>query len=202
MMNHKKILALIVLIFNGVFLATSTASAQDYRSLISGVTLDSSFAERFILTLNVPGVMVIRTSTYEDTILSLYDANGNCLSMNDDYYANNYDEPRASRITHSAPAGTYYVEVSGFYGNPIIYSITADFENTGGDSNGTDGDDVLNGTDGDDVINGYYGVDEINGSKGNDVLNGGNGGDKIHGGEGNDVLISGDGGNYNGVHIS
>ncbi|MCB9959089.1 MAG: matrixin family metalloprotease [Rhodospirillaceae bacterium] len=64
---------------------------------------------------------------------------------------------------------------------------------SGGDFDGTEGDDTYTGTSADEVIAGNGGADTLSGAGGNDEIDGGTGDDVIAGNDGNDLLTGGPG---------
>ena len=138
----------------------------------------------------------------EDTILKLYDANGNHLSTNDDIDTANqiYDSELVYTATTS---GTYYLSASSYTSNPTrdnsgAYELTVvEYEEVVDTSiRGTNGSNRLTGSNdaekifglgGNDTLYGLGGNDELDGGSGDDTLVGGAGADKLTGGSGNDT---------------
>ena len=147
----------------------------------------------------------------EDTILELYDADGDRLARNDDIDTANRNYN--SELTYTATAtGTYYLSASSYAANPnrdnsgqyeLTVVRTSDATPTdpdpepepGPDIIGTNASETLRGTERGETIEGRGGSDTIFGLGGNDTLDGGSGGDTLEGGEGADVLIGGTGTN-------
>ena len=138
----------------------------------------------------------------EDTILKLFDANGNHIVTNDDIDTANqiYD----SQLVYTATtSGTYYLSASSYTSNPNrdnsgAYELTVeDYELVVGTSikgtnasnrlTGTSAGEKISGLGGNDTLYGRGGDDELDGGTGNDTLVGGAGADELTGGTGNDT---------------
>ena len=140
----------------------------------------------------------------EDTILKLFDAEGNHILTNDDIDSANriFD----SRLTFTVLAGgAYYISAASYTRNPATdnsgtYSILVEeievVTTIDGTITGTSGGNSLTGTDevemiyglgGNDYLYGRGGDDELDGGPGNDTLNGGAGADRLTGGDGIDT---------------
>jgi Ca2+-binding RTX toxin-like protein len=156
--------------------------------------------------------------TLNDPVLTLHDATGAQIAVNDDADATTLD---SRLVVHPVASETFYVEVgafadvtSGSYtlsvqagvtvstpGDDVMVSPAAGGTLMAGAGNDTITADssltvqtYLRGEDGDDVINGGGGFDDINGNMGNDTIHGNNGDDWVVGGKDNDSQ-TGDGGN-------
>jgi Ca2+-binding RTX toxin-like protein len=148
--------------------------------------------------------------TLDDPILTLHDATGAQIAVNDDADATTVD---SRLVVHPAASGVFYLEVGSF---EDVTSGSYTLSVQAGVTVSTPGDDVmvspagggtlmagsgndtitadssltvqtyLRGEDGDDVINGGGGFDDINGNMGNDTLHGNDGDDWVVGGKDND----------------
>lgn len=134
-----------------------------------------------------------------DSVVRIYDANGNLLATNDDGSVGADSGPSTdSGLTFAVPSGgLYYIEISRWVsgagstlevdnapagqtytmhvsvpGHSVVAAVL-----TGSTLNGGDGNDVLNGSSGVDVLNGDLGDDRIIGGAGDDVVDGGLGRD-------------------------
>ena len=140
----------------------------------------------------------------EDTILKLFDADGNHVLTNDDIDAENrvFD----SRLTFTVLAGgAYYISAASFTGNPgtdnsgtytilveeieVVTVIDGTITGTsrGNSLTGTGDGENIYGLGGNDYLYGRGGDDELDGGPGNDTLNGGGGADRLTGGDGEDT---------------
>ena len=135
----------------------------------------------------------------EDTILKLYDSQGNLVAMNDDIDTAKriYDSELTVTITFT---DTYYLSAGSYTSNPNLdnsgaYALTVN--EAVGDAavgiRGTDSGDSLVGTNSAEKIYGLAGNDTLSGRGGNDELDGGSGNDTLNGGAGADKLVGGDG---------
>ena len=135
----------------------------------------------------------------EDTILKLYDSQGNLVAMNDDIDTEKriYDSELTVTITFT---DTYYLSAGSYTSNPNLdnsgaYALTVN--EAVGDAavgiRGTDSGDSLVGTNSAEKIYGLAGNDTLSGRGGNDELDGGSGNDTLNGGAGADKLVGGDG---------
>lgn len=156
-----------------------------------------------------------------DTVIQVFDSEGDVLKTNDDGIAPEEESSLDSYTEFTAPAsGTYYVGVSS-YGNfdydPIEgsnnfsqnsgsttgeYALTVDLIDLANPIEGTAAGDRLNGSPEADLISGLAGndtlfgaaqADNLIGGGGNDMLFGNRGDDVLQGGAGNDTLSGGDG---------
>ena len=136
----------------------------------------------------------------EDTILKLYDSQGNLVAMNDDIDTAKriYDSELTVSITFT---DTYYLSAGSYTSNPTrdnsgAYALTVN--ETAGDTSirgtgagdrltGTNSADSIYGLGGNDTLSGRGGADELDGGPGNDTLNGGGGADELVGGDGTDT---------------
>lgn len=138
-----------------------------------------------------------------DSVLRLFDANGNELAVADGDDSSVFDSFLGFRASDS---GIYYIGVSGF--SNFAYDPNSEGSGTFGSTGeyslnisvatslnliGTPGDDVLIGGDGDDSISGLGGDDDIIGGADDDTLLGGSGADLINAGSGNDSVEGGTG---------
>ena len=73
-------------------------------------------------TLWKPLAVVVVVTTV-DTLIELFDSNGNSLASNDDIVLG---VDTCSRITHSFTPGMYFVEVRGFDGDEGSYTLGLD----------------------------------------------------------------------------
>ncbi len=156
----------------------------------------------------------------EDTILKLFDANGNHIITNDDIDAANriFD----SRLSFTVlVSDTCYISAGSYTSNPntdnsgaymitveeieVVTTIDNTITGTSGSNSLTGADDGENiyGLGGNDTLYGRGGDDELDGGLGNDTLIGGAGADKLagdqranslSGGRGNDTIYGGPGG--------
>ena len=135
----------------------------------------------------------------EDTILKLYDSQGNLVAMNDDIDTEKriYDSELTVTITFT---DTYYLSAGSYTSNPNLdnsgaYALTVN--EAVGDAaigiRGTDSGDSLVGTNSAEKIYGLAGNDTLSGRGGNDELDGGSGNDTLNGGAGADKLVGGSG---------
>jgi Ca2+-binding RTX toxin-like protein len=156
--------------------------------------------------------------TLDDPILTLHDANGASIAVNDDADFTTVD---SRLVVHPVASGSFYLEVgafedvtSGSYtlsvqagvtastaGNDVMVAPAGGGTLMAGLGNDTITADVtltaqtyLRGEDGDDVVNGGGGFDDINGNMGNDTIHGNAGDDWVVGGKDNDSQ-TGDAGN-------
>lgn len=140
-----------------------------------------------------------------DTILRIYDADGNLLAVNDDKdFAGG--ELNSTLAFSPESSGVYYLSAGAFSGNPTqdhagSYTLTViDPEDESASEpgvpylelQGREGDDVLQGETGDDVIRGGAGMDRLYGADGDDFLSGNAGADLLEGGNGADLLFGDD----------
>ncbi|MEL6496079.1 MAG: DVUA0089 family protein, partial [Cyanobacteria bacterium J06623_7] len=156
-----------------------------------------------------------------DTIIKVFDSEGNELGINDDGSAPDENSNLDSYLEFTAfTTGAYYFGVSSF-GNfdydPLAGSNN--FSNNAGsttgfydlvvtsidrvntisgtamadDLDGTPQSDLISGLAGDDTITGAAEADNLAGGNGNDLLSGNNGDDLLHGGAGADTLVGGNG---------
>ena len=145
-----------------------------------------------------------------DSVLQLFDADGNVIVNNDDGVADGETSSLDSLIEYTAAtAGTYYVGVSSFAnfdydaiegsnnfsndngsstGN---YDLTVSVTNSTNTIEGSDEPEDLNGTAQPDIIRGYEGDDTISGGANPDHLFGRQGNDSLAGNDGDDVLQGG-----------
>lgn len=115
-----------------------------------------------------------------DTLLELYDAQGNLVASNDDVGSSNN-----ARIIYYAPvSGAYYLLASGFGGTTGSYTLSSILNGT--NYVGTSGADYQEGSLLADNLNGAAGNDTLLGGPDADILIGGSGGDVMDGGEGSD----------------
>jgi Ca2+-binding RTX toxin-like protein len=145
--------------------------------------------------------------TLDDPILTLHDATGAQIAVNDDADFTTFD---SRLVVHPAASGTFYLEVgsfedvtSGSYtlsvqagvtistaGNDVMVAPAGGGTLMAGAGNDTitadTGQTYLRGEDGDDVVNGGSAFDDINGNMGNDTIHGNAGDDWVVGGKGND----------------
>ncbi len=163
------------------------------------------------------GIFDIDFTSVTDTVIAIYDSNGQLLARNDDIT----NDPSVSTgtldagsvtgldsylaVTFSNP-GVYYISVGDFdgtnTGSPIpagsIYTLHVSIQNhqAGGTpttpTSPTNGDTVF-GDDGNDTMFGSPGDDLLTGGFGNDVINGDDGNDMVYGGAGSDVIDAGAG---------
>ena len=138
----------------------------------------------------------------EDTILKLYDSQGNLVAMNDDIDTAKgiYDSELVVTVTFT---DTYYLSAGSYTSNPNLdnsgaYALTV-IEAVGDAAVGIRGDEAGNsltgansaekiyGLGGNDTLYGRGGDDELDGGSGDDTLNGGAGADKLVGGSGTDT---------------
>ena len=140
-----------------------------------------------------------------DTILRIYDANGNLLAVNDD---KDFAAGELNSVLAFSPenSGVYYLSAGAFSGNPAqdhsgSYTLTViDPEDESApepglpylELQGGEGDDVLQGETGDDVLRGGDGMDSLYGWDGEDFLSGNAGADLLEGGNGADLLFGDD----------
>jgi Ca2+-binding RTX toxin-like protein len=153
--------------------------------------------------------------TLDDPILTLHDATGAQIAVNDDADFTTVD---SRLIVHPAASGTFYLEAgsfedvtSGSYTLSVQAGVTAStagddvmvaplggatlMAGAGNDTITADtGQTYLRGEDGDDVVYGGSGFDDINGNMGNDTIHGNAGDDWVVGGKNNDSQ-TGDAGN-------
>jgi hypothetical protein len=92
----------------------------------------------------------------------------------------------------AAQAQEYYACWQYSWGTFCPYAYCT-IECTGGNCEGTPGNDVICGSQGSDTIYGYGGADCIRSGQGVDIVYGGDGDDCIYGGIGSDSLFGGDG---------
>ena len=140
----------------------------------------------------------------EDTILKLFDANGNHILTNDDIDAEKHIFD--SRLTFTVHvSATYYISSASYTSNPstdnsgtyailveeieVVTRIDDTITGTSRGNNLTGTDEVENiyGLGGNDYLYGRGGDDELDGGPGNDTLNGGAGADRLTGGDGADT---------------
>lgn len=145
-----------------------------------------------------------------DSVLQLFDADGNVIINNDDGTADGETSSLDSFIEYTAAtAGTYYVGVSSFanfdydaiegsnnFSNDIgsstgNYELTVSVTNSVNTIEGTDEAEVLSGTAQPDIIRGYKGDDTISGAANPDRLFGNQGNDSLMGNDGDDILRGG-----------
>lgn len=135
-----------------------------------------------------------------DSLLRIFDENGNEVAFNDDGADAGEDSTYDSFVKLVVPkAGTYYVGVSGWGNSDYDPSV----EGSGSYSYSTGkyalnlsiaGANAVTGTDGNDELAGTKEIDLISGLAGNDVINALNSDDLVFGDAGNDELF-GEGGN-------
>ena len=135
----------------------------------------------------------------EDTILKLYDSQGNLVAMNDDIDTAKriYDSELVVTVTFT---DTYYLSAGSYTSNPNLdnsgaYALTV-VEAVGDAAigiRGTEAGNNLTGTNSPEKIYGLGGNDRLYGRGGNDELDGGSGDDTLNGGAGADKLVGGDG---------
>lgn len=147
-----------------------------------------------------------------DSVVRIFDANGQEIAFNDDGFASDEYYTYDSFLEFIAEtSGTYYIGVSG-YGNSIYDPLvegSGDFGSTGEYSlevsvglpnsitgtadadilTGTDGIDAIAGLAGDDLITALGGSDSITGDAGDDDILAGFGNDTVSGNNGNDTLF-------------
>ena len=142
-----------------------------------------------------------------DSILRLFDAGGNQLSISDDQPAPGEDSSLDSFIDFTVDeTGSYFIGVSGFSNTNYDPTIegSGDFGSTGDYSlaltvtsietlTGSAGDDVLLGSPGGELITALAGNDVVQGFGGDDILSGGSDDDVILAGSGNDSVTAGNG---------
>ena len=179
----------------------------------------NSDVDLFRLNLEAADVATFNIEAVEfgsslDSVLRVFDSEGNELAFDDDGDAPFEDASLDSYLEFTAEAdGEYYVGVSSFDNfnyDPVNGSDSEGFSSGDYDLaisvfdgiNGTEGADNLNGGDESDFIRGLDGndtlvgngdKDNLLGSLGNDVLTGGDGDDLLQGGDGFDVLRGGQG---------
>jgi serralysin len=142
-----------------------------------------------------------------DSILRLFDADGNQLAINDYFYIDDNNYLDAFIDYKATTSGTYYVGISG-YGNfeydPNKIGSGTDSYSQGQysleisafpsvNSQGTTGNDLLFGSEGDNNISGLDGNDKIESRAGSDSVTGNSGDDWIVAGSGNDTASGGKG---------
>ena len=135
----------------------------------------------------------------EDTILKLYDSQGNLVAMNDDIDTAKriYDSELVVTVTFT---DTYYLSAGSYTSNPNLdnsgaYALTV-VEAVGDAAigiRGTEAGNNLTGTNSPEKIYGLGGNDRLYGRGGDDELDGGSGDDTLNGGAGADKLVGGDG---------
>ena len=149
-----------------------------------------------------------------DSVLRVFDSEGNELTFDDDGNAPFEDFSFDSYLEFTAEAdGEYYVGVSSFAnfnydpvnGGDSEGSSSGDYDlavsvfdaidgTEGADRlGGGDESDFVRGLDGNDTLSGNGDKDNLLGGLGNDVLTGGDGDDLLQGGDGFDVLRGGSG---------
>jgi uncharacterized protein len=142
-----------------------------------------------------------------DSVLRLFDADGNQLAVNDDNQAPGESFSLDSYIAFTASTtGELFVGVSSFanFDYDVInggddngdgfasgkYQLAINVFNT---INGNSGANNLSGTNRNDFMRGLGGNDSLSGGEQNDNLAGDGGNDLLNGGNGNDTLTGGDG---------
>ena len=99
----------------------------------SGAISPSGDVDVYSIVVTQRSRVAIETITDGDTILRLYDANGDLLGEDDDG-----GEGSASRLAGTLAAGTYYAAVTGYGGAAIgTYEIRIDGEGEAGDTSST-----------------------------------------------------------------
>jgi len=99
----------------------------------SGAISPSGDVDVYSIVVTQRSRVAIETITEGDTILRLYDANGDLLGEDDDG-----GDGSASRLAGTLSAGTYYAALTGYGGATIgMYEIRIDGEGEGGDSSST-----------------------------------------------------------------
>ena len=192
--------------FQGTLTASDGSSKdQDWikLSLVAG--------ERLIL--DIDGAANVGDSV--DTIISLHDASGNQLSINDDADSTSGGGGSVSNLDSYleftvSEDGDYYVNVTSYSnGDSGDYELWMSIEGVGSNfeysvedgllSNSTLADvsvvagSTVQGTDDDEVLVGDTGADTLLGEAGDDALVGNAGDDVLDGGVGEDLLIGGAG---------
>ena len=168
--------------------------------LNDAITFDSD-VDLFKLNLEAADVATFNIEAREfgsslDSVLRVFDSQGNELAFDDDSDAPLEDSSFDSYLEFMAEAdGEYFVGVSSF--SNFNYDPVG-----GGNDRGFDSGDYelaisvfdgINGTEGADNLSGGDESDFIQGLDGNDTLLGNGDKDNLLGGSGNDVLTSGDG---------
>ncbi|WP_417819145.1 calcium-binding protein [Tritonibacter scottomollicae] len=124
-----------------------------------------------------------------DTVLELYDADGNQIAYNDDASADNGGTGSRSRrdsfLSHTFDEDGTYTIVLRSYGNDAIAADEVALLNISVDGATWELPDSDN-------LSGGSGNDTILGGIGNDTLDGGDGLDSLVGGDGDDIIIGGD----------
>jgi Ca2+-binding RTX toxin-like protein len=190
----------------------SEVSSSGTRSVILSSDINSeSDVDVYVLQANQGDTVTFNIKANQlngglsDSVLRLFDADGNELAVNDDNQA-----PGESRSLDSYLAFTASTTDELFVGVSSYDNFDYDVINGGGGSgfsagkyqlainvfntiNGNGGANNLSGTSRNDFISGLGGNDSLSGADQNDNLAGDAGNDLLNGGNGNDTLIGGDG---------
>ena len=113
-----------------------------------------------------------------DTMIELYDSQGNLVAENDDH-GNSND---SKIVYYASTSGSYYLVVFGHGGSTGAFTLSSALAGT-----------EYVGTSSADYEEGSLLADTLNGAGGNDTLLGGPGADVLIGGLGADMLVGGDG---------
>ena len=140
-----------------------------------------------------------------DTILGIYDSDGELLAVNDD---KDFAAGELNSMVKFSPetSGVYYLSAGAFAGNPsqdhsgnyVLTVVDPEDDSAPEDSmphvelEGGEHNDVLRGGTGDDIIRGGGGADMLYGADGKDYLSGNAGDDLLDGGNGADLLVGDD----------
>ena len=193
---------------------TYTASPNAYGTATVQVTLRDSGSnvapnanfgsQTFTITVQptapvsvVNGNLIVRGTSYNDTIVFLPSSTGSAVTLNGKYYGP-YKLPVGGRLIAYGNEGRDIISVSGstsrcaeIYGGPGNDSLAG---GNGSDSlYGEDGIDTLRGNGGADFLSGGGATDLLYGGDGNDRLDGGAARDSLWGDGGDDVMRGGDG---------
>ena len=175
-------------------------SGQQNLVLNDAIAFDSD-VDLFRLNLEAEDVATFNIEAREfgsplDSMVRVFDSEGNELASNDDGNAPFEDFSLDSYLEFTAEAdGEYYVGVSSFnnFGYNPVNGDNAEGLSSGDYDLAISVFDRINGTEGADNLSGGEGSDFIRGLGGNDTLAGNAGKDNLLGGLGNDVLTGGDG---------
>lgn len=177
--------------FRGVF--TDNADRDWVRiELVAGKTYEISLAGA-------------DSNSDADTVLGIYDADGELLVVNDD---KDFAAGELNSMVKFSPetSGVYYLSAGAFAGNPaqdhsgdyVLTVVDPEDDSAPEDSmpyvelEGSEHNDVLQGGTGDDIIRGGAGADMLYGADGEDYLSGNAGDDLLDGGNGADLLFGDD----------
>ena len=187
--------------------------------VLNDAIASDSDVDLFRLNLEAADVATFNIEAVEfgsalDSVLRVFDSEGNELAVDDDSNAPFEDFSFDSYLEFSPEADAeYYVGVSSFSnfdydpvngGNAqgfssgdydLAISVFDSINGTEGADNlsGGDSSDFIQGLDGNDTLLGNGDKDNLLGGSGNDVLTGGDGDDLLRGGDGFDVLRGGNG---------